>query len=86
MTILTPTHSNRFDYVKYDDAAQAKQLQAKMMMQNMETWAVTFLPAGRPQSLVLTKLEEAYMWIGKAIRDEQVALRAAELQEERGDE
>jgi hypothetical protein len=37
--------------------------------------------------VVLTKLEEAYMWIGKAIRDEQIERNSkAELQESRGHE
>lgn len=31
------------------------------------------LPKGRAQSLAITKLEECYMWIGKGLRDKQVA-------------
>lgn len=31
----------------------------------------TLFLVGRARSLVLTKLEEAYMWVGKAIRDDQ---------------
>jgi hypothetical protein len=30
------------------------------------------LGKSRPQSLALTSLEECYMWIGKAIRDNQI--------------
>jgi hypothetical protein len=30
-------------------------------------------PDSRAKSLALTKLEECYMWIGKMIRDEQIA-------------
>jgi hypothetical protein len=34
---------------------------------------------------VFTKLEEAYMWIGKAVRDDQIERNgSAELLEERG--
>lgn len=28
-------------------------------------------PYGRAKALAITKLEEAYMWVGKALRDEQ---------------
>lgn len=45
------------------------------------------LPPGRAKALAVTKLEECYMWIGKAIRDEQIARNgSAELMEERKDE
>lgn len=40
--------------------------------------------AHRAKALALTKLEEVYMWIGKAIRDDQIERNgSAELQEER---
>ena len=64
--------SSRFDYVKYDDVAAENQRAFKAMFQELETHVLASL-SGRPQSLALTKLEEAYMWVGKAIRDEQVA-------------
>lgn len=36
--------------------------------------------------MAITKLEEFYMWVGKAIRDEQLLRNgSAELQEERKD-
>ena len=45
---------------------------------------INLLPEGRAKSLALTKLEECYMWIGKAIRDAQMKRNGgAELQEER---
>ena len=45
---------------------------------------ITKLYNGRSASLALTKLEEAYMWIGKQIRDDQIARNEHyELQEER---
>ena len=47
---------------------------------------INILPDGRAKSLALTALEECYMWIGKAIRDIQLARnRCAPLQEERKD-
>jgi hypothetical protein len=77
----------RFDYIKYDKAAQAKQADAKSMCENLEKFILT-LPGGRAQSLAITKLEEVYMWIGKAIRDDQlardfIAQKFTERQEER---
>jgi hypothetical protein len=76
----------RFDYVKYDAEAVKDQETAKTLCQDLETFIELSLPKGRAQSLALTKLEEVYMWIGKAIRDEQVTKRGAELQEERSNE
>lgn len=74
---------SRFDYIRYDEEAQKLQDEAKRLVVSLETFLDT-LPKGRPQALALTKLEECYMWIGKAIRDRQVYLNgAAPLQEER---
>jgi hypothetical protein len=64
--------SGRFDYVKYDEAAQAKQAEFKSAFEALDA-TVDRLANGRAKSLAITKLEEAYMWIGKAIRDEQIA-------------
>lgn len=64
--------NGRFDYVKYDDVAAENQRAFKAMFEELEKHVIATL-SGRPQSLALTKLEEAYMWVGKAIRDEQVA-------------
>jgi len=75
---------SRFDYVKYDHIAVADQETFKTLFTKLEQATVTMLKPGRAQSLVLTKLEEAYMWVGKAIRDEQIARAGkADLQEDR---
>jgi hypothetical protein len=63
----------RFDYVRYDDVSAMNQQRAKDLMTQVELFITHDLGAGRPQSLALTHLEEVYMWIGKAIRDNQVA-------------
>lgn len=77
---------SRFDYVKYDAKAQHEQNTAKEICQVLEAHINT-LAAGRATSLALTKLEEVYMWVGKAIRDEQIKRNgSAELQEERNNE
>ncbi len=80
---------SKFDYVAYDDDAQNDQTRAKELMIALEAHVNTIgyaYPAqcGRAKALAITKLEEAYMWIGKAIRDEQIARNgSAPLQEER---
>jgi len=62
---------SRFSYVKYDDKAAEQQKGFKemheLLAQNIEQ-----LSDGRGKALALTKLEECYMWIGKAIRDDQI--------------
>lgn len=74
---------SRFDYVKYDDQAMVQQQAFKGIMMNLEAF-VDGLDSSRAKSIVYTKLEEAYMWIGKAIRDEQISRNgSAELQESR---
>lgn len=63
--------SKTYSYVKYDQIAVEKQETFKKLFEQLEA-GLSLLGAGRPQSLAATKLEEAYMWIGKAIRDEQI--------------
>lgn len=77
---------SRFDYVRYDEKACAKQAEAKELCEKLEHFIETKLDNGRAKALAFTKLEEVYMWLGKGIRDEQVldAGRIAPLQEERG--
>lgn len=61
--------SRRFDYVKYDQKATVQQNEFKHSFQELEALAET-LKEGRAKSLVMTYLEIAYMWVGKALRDE----------------
>lgn len=76
---------SRFDYVKYDEFAQRGQDKAKILCTALEE-SIENLPNGRAKALALTKLEEVYMWLGKAIRDDQIARNgSASLQEERKD-
>lgn len=76
--------SGRFDYVKYDKEAEAKQVKFKLWMNDLEKLIQDTLPEGRAKSIALTKLEEVYMWIGKGVRDDQVTRnKGAELQEAR---
>lgn len=78
--------SNRFDYVKYDAQAEVKQKLFKALFQNLEN-CVLELKVTRAQALALTALEVAYMWIGKALRDDQIKRNGkAELMEGRKDD
>ena len=78
---------SRFDYVKYDEIAQRDQAEAKKACEFLERTIEMILPeSGRAKANALTRLEEVYMWIGKGIRDQQVAARKdATPQEERTD-
>lgn len=74
---------SRFDYVKYDEEANAQQAELKQKSQELEA-LIENLHSPRSKALALTKLEETYMWIGKAIRDDQIARNgSAQLMEDR---
>lgn len=78
---------SRFDYIKYDDVAVGDQNEAKKSCQRLEADIEVMITSPQAKSLALTKLEECYMWIGKAIRDDQIARNgSAPLQEERNDD
>lgn len=62
----------RFNYVPYDQEAHDQQQQLKAAFEALEA-LINGLSDGRAKSLVYTKLEEAYMWCGKAIRDDQIS-------------
>lgn len=77
---------NRFDYVAYDEKAVDYQKAFKNMFMDLEAMASNCIESPRAKALVLTKLEEAYMWIGKGIRDDLITRNgSAELQEGRSD-
>ena len=63
---------SKFDYVEYDDQAKSQQSFYKVKFMELDS-VVESLEPGRARSLALTALEEAYMWVGKALRDEQIA-------------
>lgn len=74
---------SRFDYVKYDEEAVTTQNNFKQRCEEFERSVHTSLTSPRAKAIIFTKLEEVYMWIGKAIRDDQIMRKSAELQEER---
>lgn len=74
---------SRYDYVRYDEPATATQNAFKEKFEELGKMAAK-IDAPRALALFHTKLEEAYMWLGKAIRDDQVLRnQSAPLQEER---
>jgi hypothetical protein len=77
----------RFSYVKYDADIMFEQAQLRKSAEEFEALVEKHLPDGRAKSLVMTKLEEAYAWAGKGLRDKQVA-RNGEVAEQpaRGNE
>jgi len=75
---------NRFDYVAYDEIAKKEQAEFKDIFMDLESRIKLSEHNSRSASLALTKLEEAYMWIGKMIRDEQISRNGiANLEEQR---
>lgn len=64
---------NRFDYIAYDEKAKDDQAYFKKLFMDLECAVHEKLKPSREKALVMTKLEEAYMWVGKAIRDDQVS-------------
>ncbi len=77
---------SRFDYVAYDEKATKDQAWFKEIVTRVEA-GIGGLDSPRAKALALTKLEEVYMWIGKAIRDDQITRKgSAPLQESRNNE
>jgi len=64
----------RFEFVEFSEASVELMLKCKDAALKMEE-AIGLLDQSRSKSLALTKLEECYMWIGKAIRDQQCGVR-----------
>lgn len=65
-------NNQRFSYVRYDEQSVKKQEAFKAAFEAIESLAESSLKNGRAKALLMTSLEEAYMWTGKAIRDEQI--------------
>ena len=61
-----------FSYTKYDKLSTTKSETFKMLHETIVSTLKASLPPSREQSLAITKLEESFMWTGKAIRNEQI--------------
>ena len=62
---------SQFSYVKYDEQAAALQQKFREMFERVAA-QVHCLEDSRLTVLIHQKLEEAYMSVGKSIRDEQI--------------
>lgn len=62
---------SRFDYVEYTAKSQALSNARKEVSERYEA-LINDLPNSREKALALTKLEECFMWVGKAIRNYQL--------------
>lgn len=63
--------TNRFNYVKYDLESNEASHHFQSMVMNLEVHLEAVLKPSRERALAVTKLEECYMWIGKAIKIDQ---------------
>jgi hypothetical protein len=70
----------RFDYVEWDEYSEKVSGDFKTAYEAIEVMLNEFLDSSRELSLALTKLDESFMWVGKAIRTDQLT-RQAEGQE-----
>lgn len=62
---------SRFDYIEYNQKSQQLSNERKAVSEQYEA-LINELPNSREKSLALTKLEECFMWVGKAIRNLQL--------------
>lgn len=75
---------SRFDYVEYDNESFENQRLFKLEIQSLENNVNIHINCPRSRALIMTKLEEAYMWIGKGIRNDQIERsKETKLQEQR---
>lgn len=65
--------NERFNFVTYDDQSKEKSEAIKKAVANLEDVVENNLQGdSRAKSILLTKLEECFMWVGKAVRDDQL--------------
>jgi hypothetical protein len=62
--------SIRFDHIQFDEQSQEQMLNLRAVFMQLELKIDDLMP-GRSKANALTALEESYMWVGKAIRDDQ---------------
>lgn len=60
--------TTRLDYVSWDSKSEALQQSLKKFYQQIETMLDEELGGNRETCLAITKLEESWMWVGKAIK------------------
>ncbi len=70
--------STRFDFVKYDAVSVETQQHFKRVYVSLANM-IEGMPDGRAKAIALTKLEESFMWVGKALADDQIKSDAASI-------
>lgn len=67
--------SNRFDNIQFDPCSVTALSSFRDVMEHLIEMVedLETLTDGRSKVLAINKLEEAYMWIGKSIRDSQLS-------------
>jgi len=71
--------TNRFDYVRYDEHAQKFSERLKALFIDLHD-AVDELQPSRELALAVTNLEQAFMWVGKAIRNDQLVRTGSDVE------
>lgn len=61
-----------FDKIQYDEQSALINSALKAKLENILDFMDRRLIDSRAKSIVKSKLEEAFMWAGKAIRDDQI--------------
>lgn len=62
----------KFDSIQFDNHSQAVSETIKQRYKPLFDLIETSLQPSRERSLVLTKLEESFMWVNKALKEEQL--------------
>ena len=62
---------SKFDYAKFDSVSVERLAGAKALFEQAEGYLGVHLESSREKSLALTALEEAFMWVGKALNSDQ---------------
>lgn len=63
--------TQRFDHIRFDEISLTKAHGLRVAFENVED-LLDKLPPSRGRMFCFKALEEAFMWAGKAIRDEQI--------------
>ncbi len=62
-----------FDYERLDDESMQIVSDMRNLCQDLAELIEASTKMGRERALALTKLEEAFMWMGKAVRNDYLA-------------
>lgn len=66
--------ANRFEFIKYDDMSAETIKDFKSVFMVIDgLFDRRLVNGGAARAMALAKLEESFMWISKAVRDEQLA-------------